>query len=113
MDDEHGHDAEREVESERVEAPKGVKRPDDAVAVGVEEVAVLLEDGLVRVRVGPRWGALGRVRRCGLVDSRSTCIYAPDELAGRAYDHFKSSPALGRTLFWAGLGLYGGRSMVT
>ena len=76
VDEEHGEQAEGEPKAQGVEAPEGVERPDDAVAVGVEELAVLLDDGLVRVRVSPAGGALGRVRRGGFVRSRSACIYA-------------------------------------
>ena len=71
-----GEQAEGEPKAQGVEAPEGVEWPDDAVAVGVEELAVLLDDGLVRVRVSPAGGALGRVRRGGFVRSCRACIYA-------------------------------------
>ena len=46
-----------EREAERAQAAERVERRDDAVAVGVEERAVLLQDGLVRVCGGPAGGA--------------------------------------------------------
>ena len=76
MDEEHREHAQEEPEPERVEAAKRVERPDDAVLVRVEEIAVLLEDGLLCVVVGPVgravWGAQGRspVGACG------TWVYA-------------------------------------
>ena len=47
MDKEHREHAQQEPEPERVEAAERVQRPDDAVLVRVEEVAVLLKDGLL------------------------------------------------------------------
>ena len=58
VNDEHGEDAKKEVETKRIEAPKGVERPDDAVVVRVEEVDVLLQHRLVRVLIAPACGAL-------------------------------------------------------
>lgn len=42
VDDEHGDEAGENVEAESVEPDEGVLRPEDAVVVAVEEVAVLL-----------------------------------------------------------------------
>lgn len=53
VDDEGREDAEEEVEAELLEPDEGVRGPEDAVAVAVEEVAVLLEDRFVRVLLGP------------------------------------------------------------
>lgn len=53
VDDEHGERAKEHPKAERVEAAEGVERPDDAVAVRVEEGAVLLEHGLVCVLLRP------------------------------------------------------------
>ena len=50
-----------EREAERAQAAERVERRDDAVAVRVEERAVLLQDGLVRVCGGPAGGAKGGV----------------------------------------------------
>ncbi|EHK97539.1 hypothetical protein M7I_6692 [Glarea lozoyensis 74030] len=44
VDDEDGEEREQDVEADAVEADVGVLRPDDAVVVAVEEIAVLLED---------------------------------------------------------------------
>jgi hypothetical protein len=56
-----------------VEAAVGVEGPEDAVVVCVEEVAVLLEDGLVRVLGAPVvfCGAVGLFVGCGDVCARS------------------------------------------
>lgn len=53
VDDERGDEREDDAEAEAVEADVCVGGPDDAVAVLVEEVDVLLQDGLVRVFGSP------------------------------------------------------------
>jgi hypothetical protein len=42
-----------DVEAQRAEAPICITRPEDAIVVRVEEVTVLLKDGLVRVFLVP------------------------------------------------------------
>jgi hypothetical protein len=51
--DEGGDEREDDAEAETVEPGVRVRRPDCAVVVRVEEVDVLLQDGLVRVFGGP------------------------------------------------------------
>jgi hypothetical protein len=51
--DERGDERENQAETETVEADECVVWSDDAVTVLVEEVDVLLEDGLVFVLLGP------------------------------------------------------------
>lgn len=47
VDDEDGDEGEDDAEAETVEAVEGVGGPDYTIVVGVEEVAVLLQDCLV------------------------------------------------------------------
>ena len=77
---ERRHRARREPEPERAQPAEGVERPDDAVVVPVEERAVLLEHGRVRVRGRPprrAGGALGG--GCGVRAGgswASMCVHA-------------------------------------
>lgn len=65
VDHAHGDQAHEEVEAHVAEPAVRVPRPDDAVLVRIEELAVLLEDSLVRVlrRVLVRLRAVRRGRR--------------------------------------------------
>lgn len=65
VDDEDGEDADQDVEADGVETVVGVARPDDAVAIAVKEIAMLLQDCLMRMSPGPIevFGTLGVGRR--------------------------------------------------
>ena len=80
MDDERRQQAQENPEPERIEAAERVQRPDDAVLVRVEEVAMLLEDRLVRVRLCPAGRALWGVQRGGFVRTCGTCGHAPENI---------------------------------
>jgi hypothetical protein len=75
VDDERGDEREDNAETEPVEPNVRVRRPDDAVAVLVKEVAVLLQDGLVRVLFRPvvGEGAVGHFVGRRDVDARGAC----------------------------------------
>lgn len=86
---------EQDPEAEVVEPDKGVAGPEDAVAVAVEEFAVLLEHGLVAVLLSPVavGGAVGFVVGGGDVGARETWgllaiedekarFYVPGSLSG-------------------------------
>jgi hypothetical protein len=74
VDDEERERGEDYAESEIVEADEGVRRPQNAVAVAVEELAVLLQNGLMPVLLGPVafGGAIGLVVGCGDVGACET-----------------------------------------
>lgn len=76
MDDEQRESGEDHAEPEIVEANKGIARPENTIAVAVEELAVLLEYRLVAVLLGPvAFGcAVGLVVGCS------------DVGAGKAYE---------------------------
>lgn len=62
VDYDEGEEGQDHAEAQVVEADVRVARPEDAVAVAVEVLAVLLQDGLVAVPLGPVvfGGAVGR-----------------------------------------------------
>ena len=75
MDDEQREGGENYAESEIVEADKCIARPENTIAVAVEELAVLLEHGLVAVLLGPvAFGcAVGFVVGCSDVGAGKAC----------------------------------------
>ena len=101
-----GNGADEDVEPEGTEGAVGVKRPNDPITVGVEEIDVSFEDGLVGVRCCPCRRPLGsltgwrEVRTSGAWGSAldDTTGTAPKPVAGKLtiilYPHclFASSP---------------------
>jgi hypothetical protein len=75
VDDEHGDEGEDVVEAQAVEPDEGVLRPENAVVVAVEEVAVLLDYALVRVFSRPVafCAAFGFFGGWGKVRARGAC----------------------------------------
>ena len=53
MREERCDKAHDDIEAERAKTTQGVDGPNDSISVIVEEVAVLLQDGLVRMLLGP------------------------------------------------------------
>ena len=75
MDDEQREGGEDHAEPEIVEADKCIARPENTITVAVEELAVLLEHGLVAVLLGPVAFdcAVGFVVGCSDVGAGETC----------------------------------------
>ena len=72
MDDEDSQEGEENAEAELMEAAECVLWPDDIVLVGVEKFAVLLEDSLVWMCLGPSGAALRCIGCGGLCCARGT-----------------------------------------
>lgn len=53
MDNKNSEEAEKEIETKSIESTESVDRPDDAVAIAVEEAAMLLEDRVLWVPFSP------------------------------------------------------------
>lgn len=74
MDDNHGNGRQEETETETVEPNPGVLRPDNAIVVAIEPVAMLLENGLMLMLFSPivRRSAIWLIQSSSKIGSSNT-----------------------------------------